>query len=68
MSKRLHGRVKKLEEKRKSPIVHFVYVRPDETTEEALAVYKKKRPVNPEDKVYVWGGMPIPDDYKEKFH
>ena len=68
MSKRLQGRVKKLEEKRKSPEVHLVYVRPDETNEAALANYKKKIKVNPGDKIWIWGGIPIPDDYKEKFY
>jgi hypothetical protein len=68
VSKRLQGRVKKLEGTKKSKVVHFVYIRPDETREEALEIYKKKRTINPGDLVYVWGNMPIPDWYKERFH
>ena len=68
MSKRLQGRVKKLEEKRKSPEVHLVYVRPDETNEEALEIYKKKQTIHPGDQIWVWGNMPIPDWYKEQYH
>ena len=69
MSKRLQGRIKKLEtQNSKSPVVHLVYVRPDETFDEALEIYKKKRTIYPGEQIWVWGNMPIPEWYKEKYY
>jgi hypothetical protein len=65
---RLHGRVKKLEGKKRAAVVHLIYVRPNETKEEALEIYKKRRTINNGDQVWVWSNMPIPDSYNKLFY
>ena len=68
MRSRLQGRIKKLEGKKRAPFIHLVYVRPEETREEALEIYRRKRTINKGDTIWVWGNMPIPDSYKELFY
>ena len=42
-------------------------MRPGETKEEALEIYRKHRVINPGDRLFYWGNMPIPDYYKKYF-
>ena len=43
----------------------MIFIRPGETKDEAMKIYRKHRQINPGDKVFVMGNMPIPEWYEK---